>query len=60
MDQGLNASEEQPFRKALKLLKKDPDVDHITTVRTSTKPIGGCKRTGLVYWAPTIGSSVSA
>ena len=50
VDQGLNASEEQAFRKSLKLLKKDPDVDHITTVRSSAKPQGGCRKTGLVYW----------
>ena len=50
VDQGLNASEEPAFRKALRLLKKDPDVDHVTTVRSSKKRVGGCKKTGLVYW----------
>ncbi len=50
VDQGLNASEEPAFRKALKLLKTDPNVDSIITVRQSAKPLQGCRKTGTVYW----------
>ncbi len=49
-DQGLNASEERAFVKSLRLLLKNKDVDMVVTVRRSGSSVGGCDRTGLVYW----------
>lgn len=50
VDQGLNASEEAAFAKSLRLLLKDPNTDLVITVRRSSKPRAGCRRTGQVYW----------
>ena len=50
VDQGLNASEEPAFKKALKLLMKDEFADMVITVRQNQKRRAGCKRKGTVYW----------
>jgi predicted AlkP superfamily pyrophosphatase or phosphodiesterase len=50
VDQGLNASEEPAFKKALKVLMKDEFVDMVVTVRQKQRPRAGCKRRGTVYW----------
>lgn len=50
VDQGLNASEEPAFKRALKLLKKDKFADMVITVRQKQKPRAGCKKRGTVYW----------
>ncbi|HYI43858.1 MAG TPA: alkaline phosphatase family protein, partial [Actinomycetota bacterium] len=50
VDQGLNPSEEAPFRKSLKTLLKDRDTDMVITVRRSKGARGGCRKSGLVYW----------
>lgn len=50
VDQGLNASEEPAFKRALKVLMKDEFVDMVVTVRQKQKPRAGCKRRGTVYW----------
>lgn len=50
VDQGLNASEEQAFRRALKVLMKDRFMDLVVTVRRGQKPRAGCNKSGTVYW----------
>ena len=50
VDQGLNASEEPAFKKALKVLRNDEFADMVVTVRQKQKPRAGCKRRGTVYW----------
>lgn len=50
VDQGLNVTEEAAFRKSLRVLLKDPNTDLVITVRRSSKPRAGCRRTGQVYW----------
>ena len=49
-DQGLNASEEKVFTKALRLLLTNPDVDLVITMRRAKKPQAGCRKRGTVYW----------
>jgi len=51
VDQGLNASEEQAFARALPDLLANQNVDMVLTLRESPAPINGCNETGIVYWA---------
>lgn len=50
VDQGLNASEEPAFKRALKVLMKDRFMDLVVTVRPNSRSRGGCEKTGNVYW----------
>ena len=50
VDQGLNASEEPAFKRALKVLMKDGFMDLVITVRQKQKPRAGCRKRGTVYW----------